>query len=313
MRIKKFGIIALFIIGNLVSIAQKKHTREEYINKYKGIAISEMKRSGVPASITLAQGILESDNGNSTLAVKGNNHFGIKCHNDWKGKTMRHDDDKRKECFRKYKTAAESFRDHSDFLTKHTRYAFLFDYEITDYKSWARGLKKAGYATHSKYDKLLIGIIEANNLYIYDDKKYKLEKKTVDNELLLAGSVDDNSINPFGNDIKTYNRINYIIVKEGDTFESIAKRYEMRPWQLYKYNELPHDAKAIHGRRLYIQPKRRKAPVGNNYHTIEPGENMYIISQKYGIKLKHLYRMNNLDFSREPDIGYTISLRKKKK
>lgn len=312
IRLKHNGIIILFMLASIVGMSQHKNTRKEYIQKYKNISIKEMKRSKVPASITLAQGILESDNGNSTLAVKGNNHFGIKCHKDWKGKTMRHDDDRPNECFRKYKNADESFRDHSNFLTKHSRYAFLFEYKITDYKSWAKGLKNAGYATHSKYDKLLIRIIEDNNLYKYDNKKYKDEIEINDN-WLLADNPDDYSINPFGNDIETYNRINYVIVKEGDSFETIAAKCEVRPWQLYKYNELPQNAELIPGEKLYIQPKRRKAEVGNNYHTIEPGENMYIISQKYGIKLKHLYNLNKLDYSTEPDIGYTISLRKKKK
>lgn len=310
--VKRVGVLVLLVFVSVVVMSQKRQTRKEYINRYKNVAIKEMKRSGVPASITLAQGILESGDGNSTLAVDGNNHFGIKCHKDWNGKTIRHDDDKRNECFRKYKTADESFRDHSDFLTKHSRYAFLFEYKLTDYKSWARGLKKAGYATHSKYDKLLIGIIEDNNLNKYVDKNYKFDDDIVVEEHVVADANDDNTINPFGNNIKTDNRINYVVAKEGDTFITIAERCEVRPWQLYKYNELPSGAEIIPGQRLYIQPKRRKAAVGNNYHTIKPGENMYIISQKYGIKLKHLYRLNNLEYSREPDIGYTISLRKKR-
>jgi len=311
---RKFLILILLIITALPIFSQKI-TKQEYINKYKDIAIKEMKRSGVPASITLAQGMLESNNGNSTLAKKANNHFGIKCH-DWTGKTFTHDDDRPNECFRRYRNPEESFRDHSDFLTKHQRYAFLFNYKTTDYKSWAHGLKKAGYATNPRYAKMLIKIIEENKLYKYDSKKYKPEKDNIteyNDTPVLADDVNNYSINPFGNDVKTYNRINYIIVKDGDTFKSIADRYGLQPWQLYKYNELPRTSQPIPGKRLYIQPKRRKAPVGNNYHTIKPGENMYIISQKYGIKLKHLYRLNNMPFGTEPDIGYTISLRKRLK
>jgi LysM repeat protein len=308
-------IVVLLIFISITGSAQPKLTRQEYIDAYKGIAINEMRRSGIPASITLAQGILESDNGNSTLAVKANNHFGIKCHNGWTGKTFTHDDDKPNECFRKYRNADESFRDHSDFLTTHQRYKPLFDLHTTDYKSWARGLKKAGYATNNQYDKLLIRIIEEHELYRFDDKKYKPKEgeQNVRPKKELADNVDDYAINPFGNDVKTYNRINYVVVKEGDTFESIAEKHELRSWQLYKYNELPHDATLQVGDRIYLQPKRRKAEVGNKYHTIKPGENMYIISQQYGIKMKHLYRINNLEYNREPEIGYTISLRKRKK
>ncbi len=311
--IRKTVFIVFFALYSIVCIAQQKVSRKEYIDKYKATAINEMRRSGVPASITLAQGILESNNGNSTLAVKANNHFGIKCHDNWRGKTYYHDDDRPNECFRKYKSADDSFRDHSDFLTRHQRYAFLFEFKTSDYKSWARGLKKAGYATHSKYDKLLIKIIEENELYRFDNNKYKPKEDVVIPPRVLAENVDDYSINPFGNDIKTCNRIDYVIIGEGDTFESIAERHELRSWQLYKYNELPHDAALIPGTRMYLQPKRRKAAVGNKYHTIKPGENMYIISQKYGIKLKSLYKINNLEYNREPEIGYTISLRKKKK
>ena len=153
-------------------------TRQEYIEKYKDDAISEMHRSGVPASITLAQGILESGDGNSKMARVAKNHFGIKCHSDWKGKTFIQDDDTKNECFRKYKSVLDSYKDHSDFL-KRRRYAALFELKITDYKSWAKGLKKAGYATNPKYPQLLIGIIEANELYQYDSKKSKKKKKLV--------------------------------------------------------------------------------------------------------------------------------------
>ncbi len=310
---KRTGFLLLFVFCGIMGIAQQNTSRQQYINKYKTTAINEMKRSGVPASITLAQGILESNNGNSTLAVKANNHFGIKCHDNWNGKRYYHDDDRPNECFRKYKNADKSFRDHSDFLTKHRRYAFLFELKTTDYKSWARGLKKAGYATHSKYDKLLIKIIEENELYKFDNKKYKPKEDFTAPAPVLADNVDDYSINPFGNEIKTCNRVDYVIVKDADTFVSIAERHELRPWQLYKYNELPLDATLIPGTRMYLQPKRRKAAVGYKYHTIKPGENMYIISQKYGIKLKSLYKINNSEYNREPEIGYTISLRKKKK
>lgn len=313
MRI--YSIITVFVFTCLFSPvinAQIKISREQYISQYSSVAIKEMKKFGIPASITLAQGILESNNGNSTLARKANNHFGIKCHKDWTGRTFVHDDDRPNECFRKYNSAEQSFYDHSEFLAKHQRYAFLFDLQLTDYKSWARGLKKAGYATNSKYATLLIKIIEENQLYKFDDIKYKVEPSDRPTRY-LADDVDNYSIDPFGNDIKTINRINYIVVKENDTFESIAEKYGIRPWQLYKYNELTQGAQLIEGQRLYLQPKRKKADVIYKRHTIQPGENMYIISQIYGVKLKSLYKINRIEFGSEPDIGYTISLRKKKK
>ncbi len=139
-----------------------------YIERYKDLAISEMKRTGIPASITLAQGMIESDYGRSSLAREGNNHFGIKCHSDWTGPAIRHHDDRRNECFRKYKQPEDSYFDHSDFIKSGSRYSFLFDLPSTDYKSWARGLKKAGYATNPDYANMLIRKIEENNLYYYD-------------------------------------------------------------------------------------------------------------------------------------------------
>ncbi|MBI9067519.1 MAG: glucosaminidase domain-containing protein [Salinivirgaceae bacterium] len=273
-----------------------------------------MKRTGIPASITLAQGILESNNGNSTLALKANNHFGIKCHNDWNGKTYHHDDDRPNECFRKYKNADESFYDHSAFLIKHSRYAFLFEYEITDYKSWAKGLKKAGYATHSKYDKLLIKIIEANQLYQFDNKKFKLPKEDRPKVVapnLLAEDVDDYAIDPFGTKVKSTNRIDYVISEEGDTYESIAEINDLMSWQLYKYNEKTRGAGLEAGEIVYLQPKRRKADVKFKYHIFKEGDTMYNISQKYGIKLKRLFKLNNMELGDEPTVGQQLSLRKR--
>lgn len=310
MRIS-FLIIALGFVG---IVQAQVYTRSHYIETYKKIAIDEMKRTGIPASITLAQGILESNNGNSTLAIKGNNHFGIKCHNDWNGKTMHHDDDAPNECFRKYRDARESYFDHSEFLTRHARYAFLFDYDITDYKSWARGLKKAGYATHPKYDKLLINIIEENQLYVFDDKRYEIDKKDLpDQQLLLAEDVDDYEIDPFASKIKTNNRIDYVIAETGETYESIAEINGFMPWQLYKYNERTRGASLQPGEIVYLQPKRRKASVEHKWHVLGEGETMYQVSQQYGIKLKRLFKLNNLELGKTPEPGTRLSLRKKVK
>ncbi len=270
----------------------------DYIKQYKDLAIKEMKRSNIPASITLAQGILESDNGNSTLARKANNHFGIKCHN-WKGRKIYHDDDKKDDCFRKYKSVYESFKDHSDFITGSPRYNSLFDLKPTDYKGWARGLKKAGYATNPKYAKLLINLIEKYKLHQYDKGNKQV-------------AYSGNSLEA---DRKIYkkNGVKYIIAKEGDNYRELAKKMEMMLWEIYKYNDLPRDASITPGQTIYIQPKRNKAARGNNYHVVKKGETMYTISQKYAIKLKKLYKKNNMESGQIPAPGQKLWLRKNKK
>ncbi len=289
------------VSGSLELSAQGKvMTRTEYINKYKDIAISEMKRTGVPASIKLAQGMLESGNGNSTLAVKGNNHFGIKCHNNWKGKGIRHNDDKKRECFRRYKHVEESFIDHSDFLSSTSRYAFLFDLEPTDYKGWARGLKKAGYATSPTYAEALIRIIEENELFVYDLTDMK--KRIKDEPYRIAETAERT--------VYQRNRVKYIISREGDSFESIRKEMKLLPFQLFKYNELEQGDSIYPGQVLYIQPKRNRAEAGNNYHIVKEGEKMHDISQQYAIKLDKLYEKNLMEYGTEPDAGKKLSLRK---
>ena len=307
-------IISSFIFFSIVSISfgQSRNAKAEaYIKKYRDLAIKEMKRTGIPASITLAQGILESNSGQSRLAVKGNNHFGIKCHSEWKGRKIIHDDDKKNECFRKYRSAYDSYKDHSDFIKKGQRYAFLFEYKTTDYKSWAKGLKKANYATEKRYAELLIGIIENYELCKYDSKKYKKkskEKKPKPKQELA--DVDNFIINPFKDEIQERNRIDFIVVKKGDTFYGIAKKFDVLLWQLYKYNELEEDAILKPGQIIYLQPKRNKAEAGNKYHTVQKGETMYDISQLYGVKLKKLYKKNNMRLKDKAVAGQKISLRK---
>jgi LysM repeat protein len=305
-------LVALLValIGIHVStFAQKRISREEYIGMYSHIAVNNMKQYGVPASITLAQAMLESDNGNSTLAVKANNHFGIKCHKDWTGATIYHDDDRKGECFRKYKNPEQSFNDHSLFLRGGKRYAFLFDLTPTDYKAWAHGLKKAGYATNPKYAELLIKIIEDNELYRFDQgiavaiKPPKTVVTDWDNY-----EIDLYKTRP----VFTRNRVKYIVAKDGDTFESLARELDLMPWQLYRYNDLTRDSVIRPGQELYIQPKRRKADRSNPVHTVEQGETMYKISQMYGVKLKSLYQKNRMKLGDEPEDGQLIYLRKRK-
>lgn len=311
-------IITLFSCGTsrlTESIGENiPRERRQYIEKYSKLAVNEMKRTGIPASITLAQGILESDNGNSRLAIKANNHFGIKCHNNWTGRRIYHDDDSKRECFRKYSSAVESYRDHSDFISNTPRYALLFKLDKDNYKGWAKGLKKAGYATDRKYDDRLIKIIEENGLYQYDNLRRvskRSKKKKPGNKESISEARSVNSNNPSGRVLNS-NRIDYIIVKESDTYRSLEKDFELMHWEIFKYNDLPEDYKLKPGMILYLQPKRRKAAAGNDFHFVEKGETMHGISQKYGIKLDRLLKMNRMKEGDKPVPGEKLWLRKSK-
>lgn len=296
--------IGLFLLAMvLVSANEKKYTPEEYIAMYKDMAISEMHRSGVPASITLAQGYLESGCGNSALARKANNHFGIKCHKDWKGKGYYVEDDDydengklTKSCFRVYKTAEESFADHSEFLKTRQRYAFLFELRTTDYKGWSRGLKKAGYATNPKYADLLINIIERYELYQYDSKK---EKKLLANQRLTKTEVFN------------INEIPAIAYDGQMTIREIRDQYFTAEWQIFKYNDLSRKQKLKKGMVIYLKPKRKRNKT-NTVYTVQQGDNMQYISQMKGIKLKNLYKLNLMKKGEEPVVGEQLSLKDKR-
>jgi LysM repeat protein len=307
-----------------------------YIAKYKDLAVSEMRRTGVPASITLAQGMIESDFGRSTLAREGNNHFGIKCHDDWTGPAIRHHDDRRNECFRKYSRPEDSFYDHSDFLRNGSRYSFLFNIDVTDYKGWARGLKKAGYATNPDYANMLIRKIEENNLQYYDhkymadrqnmrknhvvEKVEEVEGVEVTEDKITEGISDSlapkqspesdiNVVPAVENRMLENNRIQYIIVKDGETRETIEKEFELLKWELARYNELSEDFVPVAGQMLYLQPKRDKAEPGKEFHLVSVGDTMYSISQQYGIKKGKLYEMNRMREGEEPMPGTKLWLR----
>ena len=305
-KLELLSFLPFIFLGFTTAYSQtnKKNTRQEYIFMYKDLAVKEMKRTGIPASITLAQGVLESGNGNSRLARKANNHFGIKCH-DWKGKKIRHDDDLKNECFRKYKSANKSYEDHSDFLTSKKRYSFLFALEPTDYKKWAEGLKEAGYATSKNYDKTLIKIIEEEQLYAYDQGIDILKTK---DSLLASLNNSQNKIQV----IRTLemNRIKYIIAKPGDSYSSISDEFDLLPWELKKYNDLSEVSKIDSGQIFYIQPKRNKAEAGKKTHSVKEGETMHYISQLYGIKLNVLYEKNLLEVGTQPETGQVLQLRK---
>ncbi len=310
-----FFLVSFFLIVGMLSA--QRMSKEEYINRYKDIAIEQMEKYKIPASITLAQGMLESGNGNSRLSKKANNHFGIKCHKDWKGKKIYAKDDRKRECFRKYKNAERSFLDHSFFLTERDRYAELFKYKITDYKSWAKGLKKAGYATNKKYPKLLIKIIEENELYKYDDKnassKYSSRKKGKDKiitpEIVYSKETDFEEIEIKGNNRKIYlnNKKKFIYARESDKIGSIAKEFEIYKWQVYKNNDLSKNDSLVAGQIVYLQKKRRKG--AQKFHTFCENETMYSVSQLYGIQLKYLYKKNDMKEGELPKVGHKLLLR----
>jgi hypothetical protein len=291
-----------------------KLTRIEYISQYKDDAIREMYRSGVPASITLAQACLESSDGNSPLAKEANNHFGIKCSN-WDGPGYYQDDDKPNECFRKYNSVLESFDDHSKFLRTRPRYAFLFELDKTDYKGWAHGLKKAGYATDPTYASRLIKIIEDFNLHTYDlaENPDNRAVASTSNTLpadtrpiltqpesrpreqrVLVPSVEP--VDAFSNRrIERNNGVEFIRARKGDTFESLSRELGYGYWQLPKYNELPGNTPLYEGQIIYIQPKKRDAET--RFYIVKPGDTVHSVAQELGMKTRFLCRYNELEES----------------
>lgn len=292
---KKLICSLLLMVCCLTVQAQTRNKQyEDYIKKYRDLAVQEMKKYHIPASITLAQGLLESGAGKSTLARKSNNHFGIKCGSDWRGKTVSHDDDARGECFRAYKHPKQSYEDHSKFLAGRPRYASLFKLKITDYKGWARGLKKAGYATNPRYAEQLIDIIELYDLHRYDTK----------------GGLKWMKENPNPHQPYIANGLLYIVVRAGDTWKSISKEFDISQKKLRKYNDLYKGYELQPGDILYLEKKNRKAQKEHIIHVLRAGESMYLISQKYGIRLKNLYKLNKMDADEPaPEVGTILRLR----
>lgn len=293
----------LLVVFVVVANAQMKWNSayQSYIDKYKDIAIEQMLEHRIPASITLAQGLLESGAGRSTLATQGNNHFGIKCHKDWTGASMRRDDDAPNECFRVYKTARESFEDHSAFL-KRTRYQSLYSYSTTDYKSWAYGLKSCGYATSPTYAQQLIGIIELYKLSQYDTAT------SYDKYIAAHTSSGRGNI---GHQILYFNDNYYVRAKSGDTFKSIGKEVGVSARKLAKYNERNKKDVLANGDVVYLKKKKSKAPKEYKYkpHVVRAGESMYDIAQMYGIRLSKLYKMNHLSPDFMPQAGDVLKVR----
>ena len=279
-------------------------SREQYIAIWKDVAVQNMIEYKIPASITLAQGILESGFGNSDLARKANNHFGIKCH-DWTGAKFFKDDDKKDECFRSYNDASESYRDHSLFLTGRSRYASLFELKPTDYKGWARGLKKAGYATNPKYADLLIDLIEKNELHKFDELGHGVtrandrEVKPSKNTPLAIKPVNTAGANTVAvsatRSVLKKNNVKYVVAKKGDTYYRIAKEFEMGLWQLYRYNDFDQKKDVLEvGDIIYLQPKRGKS-MSKDVRLVADGvKSLRQYSQEEGVKLDKLLKKNNV-------------------
>lgn len=333
-----FKILALLIMLLTGTVkAGTQATVEEYIQQYKDIAIREMKKYGIPASITLAQGILESGMGTSILATKGNNHFGIKCHQEWSGKTMKHTDDAPNECFRVYAHAEESYIDHSLFLTTRPRYASLFNLSSTDYKGWAYGLKKAGYATNPKYAEMLIDCIERNQLYVYDqeismsemeNRRYNIKEKEKEEIIALQGKPS--TINRGPQDIKVAlpsakspvtlttdkagvvfynNHVKTVYVKSGQTPKMVADAHYISVKKFCEYNDITANSELKDGQLVYLQPKKKKNKK-HKTHLVLKHENMWMLSQLYAVKLDKLYERNLMKYGEEPAEGAMIYINK---
>ena len=301
-RIYLFLFACLFFISHLSAQMRWNSVYQEYIDQYKDLAIEEMLRYNIPASITLAQGIFESGAGRSELSVKGNNHFGIKCHG-WAGRSVYHDDDARNECFRAYDNVLQSYEDHSKFLRYNVRYNSLFTLQRTDYRGWAQGLKACGYATNPRYADKLIELIE---LY----KLYELDKATsYDKFMAKRGGYDrpvsqGMSLHP----IKIYNKNYYIIARAGDTFKGIGEEIDISYRKIAKYNERDKNDVLHAGEIIYLKKKQKKADKAykNRPHIVKAGESMYSIAQRYGIRLKSLYKKNHLSPDYQARVGDTL-------
>jgi len=307
-NLRLFTTFLFLSLSVLSAEAQRKiASYEKYIKEYSNIAVSHQNKYGIPASITLAQGILESGAGQSSLARKSNNHFGIKCHSDWNGGRVYHDDDLRGECFRQYRNVSDSYEDHARFLADRPRYAPLFGLNIKDYKGWARGLQRLGYATDKAYANKLIKIIEDYELYKYDSGKTSSRAaarttrqpsvKSQSQPIVITRTV-----------YKTFGLL-YVYAKENDNFESIANDTGFKVSDLLKYNEAPEDFPLQANDVIYLQKKKSKADKPHYDHVVQIGESMHSIAQRYGIQIKALYKMNKKKDDYVPEEGDVLRLR----
>lgn len=296
-------ILLLILTGinpELVKAQRKLSSYEAYISKYSDLAIEHQKKYKIPASITLSQGLLESGAGQSSLARQSNNHFGIKCHSDWRGGRVYHDDDLRGECFRKYDQVEDSYTDHSKFIAFRPRYSVLFDLDLKDYKGWAKGLQQCGYATDRAYANKLIKVIEDYELYRFDSHKGTRKQETPQQNKNASAELM-----PI---YKTHGLI-YVIARANDSFESIAQNLGFKEKELRKYNEVLEEFPLQPGDIVYLEKKKKKADKPYYDHVVQIGESMHSISQHYGVRLKSLYKLNKKDMEYIPAEGDVLKLR----
>lgn len=332
-----FLLFLVFEFCTVQLVAQSSVNPEyfTYIEKYKDLAVREMRLYKVPASITLAQGIVETNCGKSILAVESKNHFGIKCHKEWNGDSFFYDDDEANECFRKYKSVDESYRDHSLFLTSRSRYTTLFSIPLSDYRAWANGLKQAGYATNPEYANKLIQIIEDTKLFLLDDTlkiagnyqapivnqmdnqldKYKKEPFYSTGRVLFMESYRQPNPTDFtflytsnlGRKVYANFGSAFVFAQEGDTWAGIAKEFTLYSFQIFKQNDMLQTDNPIVGQIIYLEPKKKKQKIDN--YTVKKGDSMYSISQQFCIRLKNLQEYNKLKPGDEPRAGTVVKLR----
>lgn len=304
MRYLRFFLMALGFALSSITFAQRNTAYQQYVDKYKDAAIEQMHRYKIPASITLAQALLESGAGTSYLAKNANNHFGIKVGTGWNGPYVTRDDDRKNEHFRKYKNVEESYEDHSQFLLK-DRYKRLFDLNPLDYKAWARGLKACGYATSPTYAERLITIIETYELDDYDEDRIGLRKYKRKPQPEVQYTA------PVKHPVRTVNGIQCITMREGDTWDAIAKETKIAKKKLLKFNEVDEDFLPPVGTNIFLSKKAKKADTQykDYWHKVKAGESMYTICQFYGIRIDALYKMNFKDDSYIPVTGDLLKVR----
>lgn len=329
MIFPKKAIIAAALVAALPSLAQTRQTREEYVDRYKHIAVAHMERYGIPASITMAQGILESDCGNSWLSRASNNHFGIKCKRNWTGETIRYDDDEKGECFRCYPSVEASYRDHAEFLDGQPRYDSLFAYGPTDYRRWARGLKAAGYATAPDYAERLIRIIEESKLFLLDREnglalyaagtgrradEWFAAESSVERAACSGTAIDPDDYSVSigsrkGYNIRSTNGVHYIVARDGERFEGIARDLRISARNLRRFNEVAASAQPVAGETVYLGRKKRRWEGETTLHTVGEGETLWSLAQSYGVRSRSLRRMNRLAAGEELRPGATLRIR----
>lgn len=289
---KNIFILLVTLIGFSTLAAQNINSNYLlYIEEFHKLAQKQQEKYKIPASITLAQGLIESGAGRSELAMQSKNHFGIKCH-DWNGKAVYHDDDEAQECFRKYSNVLDSYEDHSLFLTSKPRYKELFLLRPDDYISWAHGLKKAGYATDPSYAFKLIEVIERYELYKYDRSGV----------LAAAKSHDER---------ETYraNGTKFIVANENDSYESLAIHYNISVEKLRNFNDVGPNSSLNVGQIVYLKKKQRRVMFGNSVHVVQEGDTYYTIAQLHGIQLLSLYNMNKMKADARAYVGQVLKLR----